>query len=168
MWLNEVQVPPGERTYTIDGFSLFRDLPQIEFGEGGSMKSMLALYWAGCLAKQGINVMYADWELTEEVHKERLTELFGAGHEPRMRYLECNRPLVHEIDRLAAEKHEHKIQFAFFDSIAFACHGKPEDAVVAQEYLRAAKSLGMPAMGVRVGVNWSPEPTGSSAVDCFG
>src|SRR5688572_26443959 len=74
-------------------------------------------------------------------NKERLTQLFGAGREPRMRYLECNRPLVHEIDRLAAEKHEHQIQFAFFDSIAFACHGKPEGAVVAQEYLRAAKSL---------------------------
>jgi hypothetical protein len=89
--------------------------------------------------------MYCDWELDESDHRERAATMWGDA-QPKILYVRCNRPLVAEVDRLARLKHEHQIDFAFCDSIAFACQGKPEDASTAQEYLRACRSLGIGTM----------------------
>ena len=85
------------------------------------------LYWAGLLSKQGVTPMYCDWEMTEEDHKERAAQIWGDSIPPIL-YVRCYRSLPNEIDRLARLKHEHKISFGFFDSVGFACPGKPEDA----------------------------------------
>ena len=130
VWLPDVARATGDPTFTVDGFPLLREHPQIVFGDGGSLKSYLMLHWAGNLAKQGVRVMYADWELDESDHRERAAALWGAVV-PKILYVRCNRPLVTEVERLSRLKHEHQIQFAFCDSISFACSGKPEDAQVA-------------------------------------
>lgn len=142
VWLPEVVRPSAEPIYTVDGFPMLRGHPQIVFGDGGSLKSYLMLYWAGCMAKQGIRVMYCDWELDEADHRERAALLWG-DTVPSVLYVRCNRPLVAEAERLSRLKHEHQIQFVFCDSISFACSGKPEDAQVAQDYFRACRSLGI-------------------------
>lgn len=145
VWLPEVPRATADPIYTVDGFPMLRQHPQIVFGDGGSMKSYLMLHWAGRLAKQGVPVMYCDWELDESDHRERAAALWGDSVPPIL-YVRCNRALVGEVDRLARLKHEHNIAFAFFDSISFACSGKPEDAQVAQDYFRACRSLGIGTM----------------------
>lgn len=134
-----------DSAYTVDGFSLLKLHPQILFGDGGALKSFTMLHLAGELARQGVRPMYCDWELDGSDHRERAASLWG-DQIPGIVYARCYRPLVGEIDRLARLKHEHQINFAFIDSIAFACHGKPEDAEVASAYYRAVRSLGIGTM----------------------
>ena len=98
------------------------------------------LYWAGMLAKQGVRTMFCDWEMDDEDHKARAVSLFG-DHIPEILYVKCKRALTYEIDRLARLKHEHKVGFAFFDSVGFAAPGKPEDAQTALQYMMAIRSL---------------------------
>lgn len=141
VWLDEVQPSTDDPVFTVDRLPLLCHLPQIIFGEGASMKSYLATYLAGRLAMQGVKVLYADWELTEDVHARRLRAMFGSELVGKIRYVKCNRPLVQEVERLAREKHQHQLTFAVCDSIAFGCNGKPEDAVVAQDYFRALRGL---------------------------
>ena len=147
MWLSEVAYSHAEKLpyYTVDGFPVLRNHAQIIFGDGGSMKSWLMLYWAGVLSKQGVRPMFCDWEMDEEDHKARAVSIFGE-RVPEILYVKCNRSLPNEIDRLARLKHEHKIAFAFFDSVGFAAPGKPEDAQTALQYMMAIRSLGIGTM----------------------
>lgn len=140
VWLPDIPSGTGDTTFTADGFTILRQHPQIVFGDGGSLKSYLMLHWAGTLARQGIRPMFVDWELDATDHRERAAALWGAEI-PSVLYVRCSRPLVSELDRLARLKHEHRIDFAFLDSIAFLCHGKPEDAEIAGEVYRALRSL---------------------------
>ena len=57
--------------FDVDGWPLLRDHPTILFGDGGSLKSMLALYAAGTLSRQGVPVGFCDWELTGHEHRDR-------------------------------------------------------------------------------------------------
>lgn len=142
VFLADVSRPAPDSAFTIDGITLLKRHPQVLFGDGGALKSYLMLYWAGTLARQGVNVMFCDWELDAGDHRERAAALWGDAV-PRILYVRCVRPLVSEVDRLARLKHDHRIDFAFFDSIAFACHGKPEDAETAGAYYRAVRGLGI-------------------------
>lgn len=143
--LADIPRPSPESAYAVDGFTLLRQHPQILFGDGGTLKSFTMLHLAGELARQGIRSMYCDWELDGSDHRERAASMWG-NKIPAIVYVRCYRPLVAEVDRLARLKHEHGVTFAFFDSIAFACHGKPEDAEVASAYYRAVRSLGIGTM----------------------
>lgn len=145
VWLPDVPRSTADAVYNLDGFPILRNHPQIVFGDGGSLKSWLMLYWAGQLARQGVPTMYCDWEMTEEDHRERAAMIWG-DHVPKILYVRCLRALPNEIDRLAQLKHEHQISFGFFDSIGFACPGKPEDAVSALQYMTAIRSLGIGTM----------------------
>ena len=140
--LADIPRPSLDSAYNVDGFSLLKLHPQILFGDGGALKSFTMLHFAGELARQGVRPMYCDWELDGSDHRERAASLWG-DQIPSIVYVRCYRPLGAEIDRLARLKHEHQINFAFIDSIAFACHGKPEDAEVASAYYRAVRSLGI-------------------------
>jgi hypothetical protein len=61
---------------------------------------------------------------------------------PRILYARCERPLVHEADRLRRIVRDGAIEFTVFDSVAFACDGPPEAAEVAGRYFRAARQIG--------------------------
>ncbi len=61
---------------------------------------------------------------------------------PPIIYARCERPLVHELDRLRRIVREHEIDFAVYDSIAFACDGPPESAEIAGKYFRAVRQIG--------------------------
>jgi hypothetical protein len=134
--------PAPADTFTMDGVRLLRDHPTILFGDGGSMKSYLALYWAGVLAGQGVNVLFADWELAGEDHRERLERLFGASMPREIHYARCDRPMTAEVDRLARLVAKHGAQFLVCDSIAFGCDGPPEAAEVAGRYMQCIRQIG--------------------------
>lgn len=125
----------------LDGIRLLRHHPVIYFGDGGTAKSYLALYQAGLLVRAGLHVAFVDWELSGDEHRDRLERLFGADM-PDVRYVRCDRPLVHEVDRLRRVVRDDAVEFAVFDSVAFACDGPPEAAEIASAYFRAVRQLG--------------------------
>ena len=131
----------------VAGFTFPRQHPSIMFGDGGSGKSLTALYLAGCLARQGVNVGLFDWELAGEDHRHRLRLLFGDDM-PKITYARCERPLIVESDRLRRIVRDHGIKYGVFDSIAFACDGPPEAAEVAGRYFRAVRGIGIGSLHI--------------------
>src|SRR5262249_31540918 len=105
-------------------------------------KSYLGLYIAGQLARRGMGVGMFDWELAGEDHRDRLERLFGPTM-PEIWYVRCDRPLVVETPRLRRLSREHGLQYAVYDSIAFASHDKPEAAESAAVYFRSCRQIGL-------------------------
>ena len=138
--LSEYPRPSGDESWEIDGIPLLRRHPVMLFGDGGTAKSYLGLYLAGCLARMGVRVLFADWELAGEDHRERLERLFGSDLPP-VHYLRCVRPMVVELDRLRREVEDKGIQYLIADSVAVAASGPPEAAEVASAYFRAVSQL---------------------------
>lgn len=133
--------PEPDQMLRLDGLPLAERHPTFLFGDGGSAKSYLALYIAGRLAQQGIRTALFDWELAGEDHRDRLERLFGPDM-PDVLYVRCNRPLVHEIDRLRRVTRDEEVGYTVFDSVAFACDGPPEAAEVAGRYFQAVRQIG--------------------------
>lgn len=139
--LRSLPRPDPDDMLDVDGLVLPRRHPSIVFGDGGAAKSYMELYFLGRLAAEGLRVALFDWELAGEDHRDRLERLFGSDM-PTIHYARCDRPLVAEVDRLRRIVHEKKIEFAGFDSVAFACDGPPEAAEVAGRYFRATRQIG--------------------------
>ncbi len=138
--LPDVPLPTADAEMDADGFRLLRQHPMILFGDGGTAKSYLALYWGGLLVQRGLRVLFADWELTAEDHKVRLARLFGAD-QPRVQYVRCDRPLIHEADRLRRLCRADQIDYLIIDSVAVACAGPAEASEVAAEVFRALRQI---------------------------
>lgn len=129
-------------TWDIAGFPVVRQHPTILFGSGGGGKSLMALYIAGSLAEQGVRVLYGDWEFSLQAHKRRFRQLFRPEPEGVL-YLRCERPMREEADKIRRIIKEADIEYAIFDSVGYACDGRPEEAERANEYFRAVRSLGI-------------------------
>jgi hypothetical protein len=140
--LHTYERPTADAMFTIDGWLWPRHHPMITFADGGAFKSYLALYGAGLLARRGINVMYIDWELTGEEHKERLELMFGPTA-PVVHYLRCDRPLVYEVDCIVREVHRLSLDYLVLDSAGFGTAGPPEAAEEALKYFRAVRQIGI-------------------------
>jgi hypothetical protein len=140
--LRDLPKPSPDGTHVIDGLPLLARHPLILFGDGGAAKSYLALYCAGRLDKLGLRVGLFDWELAGDDHRERLECLFGPSQMPALRYARCDKPLVHEVDRLRRIVVDERLDYVVLDSIAFACDGPPEAAETAGKYFRAIRQLG--------------------------
>lgn len=145
--LRDLPRPSADETFTVEGFPVLRRHPMMVFGDGGTAKSLLALYVAGRLVERGWSVLYADWELSGEDHRERLERLFGADM-PAVHYARCARPLAHEADRLGRLVRQHRVDYVVADSVAFACDGPPEAAEVAGRYFMALRSLGVGSLNI--------------------
>src|SRR5262245_32488918 len=155
---------PERDDINIEGFVFPRRHVSIVFGDGGAAKSYTGLYIAGNLALRGLKIGLFDWELCGEDHRERLERLFGSDM-PQIFYCRCERPLTAETDRLRRIVREHQIDYAMYDSVAFACDGPPEAAEVAGRYFRAVREIGCGSLHI-AHVNKSEEndrkPFGSS------
>jgi hypothetical protein len=145
--LRTVEKPKAEDNINIDGIRLYRNLPSIIFGDGGSAKSYLALYLLGKLAQHGHKVALFDWELDPENHRDRLERIFGQDM-PEIMYARCEKALVYEADRLRRIVRDGKIDYAVYDSVAFACDGPPEAAEAAGRYFRAVRQIGVGSLHV--------------------
>ncbi len=139
--LRSVSRPSKQEDVKVEGLRFPLKHPSILFGDGGAAKSYTALFIGGRLAKRGFKVALFDWELSSEDHRERLELLFGADM-PLIVYCRCDQPLLAESDRLRRFVREHQIDYAIYDSIAFACDGPPEAAEVASRYFRSVREIG--------------------------
>ena len=140
--LRDLPPPDGSGAeYELLGFRLPRRHPAILFGDGGAAKSYIALKLLADLAGCGLRVGYFDWELSGEDHRDRLGRLCS-GPLPDIRYVRCEKPLVYEADRLRRLVLADQIEFAVFDSVAFATDGAPEAAESAAAYFRAVRQIG--------------------------
>jgi hypothetical protein len=139
--LSQVQADLAESVIMVDAIPIYTDYQQIDFGDGGTGKSLLALYRAGRLEAEGERVLYLDWELNDSTHHRRLKQLFGPDRMPSIRYVRCDRPLVQEVDRLRRVISDEEITFGIFDSVGFACDGPPDAAESALTYFRAVRQL---------------------------
>lgn len=139
--LRGVPLPPPDDEFRVLGLSIPRRHPCIVFGDGGSLKSLFALYGLGLLAQQGIKVALFDWEMDAQDHRLRLGQLFGHDM-PQVHYKRCDLPLAQMIESVRRDIREHGIEFAIFDSVGVACDGPPESAEVATRYFQAIRRLG--------------------------
>jgi len=138
--LRTLPKPAADDCFLVEKFPLLRRNPTIIFGDGGTAKSYIGLFFAGRLAEHGTRVAYFDWELAGEDHRDRLERLFGPSM-PKVIYARCERPLVYEVDRLQRIWRDERIEFGIFDSVAFACDGPPEAAEIAGKYFRAVREI---------------------------
>lgn len=145
--LRELPRPTETDQIDIDGLTLLDRHPVILFGDGGAAKSYTGLYLAGRLEQRGLKTLYCDWEFAGEDHRDRLERLFGTDM-PAVHYIRCEKPLVHEVDRIRRLVRQHEIAFAVYDSIAFACDGPPEAAEHAGAYFRAVRAIGLGSLHI--------------------
>ena len=140
--LSTVALPaPGATPYQVAGFwPLYLHDSNAIYAHGGSGKSLLATYAAGCLQRDGINTLIVDYEMTEDPQAARLASLFGAER-PAVAHYRATRPLVHEADRLEAIIYERKIGFVVVDSAVPAASGNVNDADSARDYYATLRRL---------------------------
>jgi hypothetical protein len=139
--LRTVTRSTGSDSIVIDGIPIYDNLATCLFGKGGDGKSILALYIAGQVAKRGLKVGYIDWELDAGQARDRLEREHGAIM-PELMYISCVRPLSVEVDRIRRLRRQHDLDFLVYDSVAFASHGRPEDAEVALRYAQCVRQIG--------------------------
>jgi hypothetical protein len=133
--------------YTINGLTLHQRHPSCIFGWGGVGKSFVALYCAGVLAQQGVNVLYVDGELDQWEHNERCAQLFGEGAMTNLLYIRL-RNLQLQRDYLKRVISENRIQFIVVDSITKLAGGKLEESDTAKGYIDALDSLNVGSLNV--------------------
>lgn len=130
--------------------------PTIWFGDGGSMKSYLAIAacaaistgstrYLGVAPTQRMNVGYVDWEFNPQAHRRRLGRISN-GTIPSVKYIRCDRPLTYEVSRLQRLIREHRLGFLVLDSIVVSCDGPAENSDTVGRYLQAVRQLGVPTL----------------------
>jgi hypothetical protein len=124
----------------IDEFPILRRHPVILFGDGGTGKSTIALYFAGQLERRGVKTLYLDWELEQEDQRVTLEKLFP-GEMPDVKYRRCEQPLAVEIYGIERQVLECGVDIVICDSIMPAADGPAETAEAAQHYFRALRQL---------------------------
>ena len=138
--LKNVKPSLPDDLYTVEGWKFPKRHLTILFGPGGTMKSYLALFTLGQLAKAGVPVGFVDWELDERDHSLRDALLHGAAR-PDIHYLRAERPLVYELPRIQQWTHDYTLELLVCDSVAYGTAGKTEDSEAAMAYIRALRVL---------------------------
>lgn len=136
--------------------------PTILFAEGGTGKSLFGLAIAASIASgepilgivpsQREGALYLDWESDAETHADRLRAICAGRHlivqtAPvfyRRQAASLSEAAPH-IRRVIAEK---QIGFVIIDSMGLARGGEPESAESTLRLFNAARSLGVPWLGI--------------------
>lgn len=136
-----------EAWWTIEHLTLHRRLPSCIFGWSGIGKSYIALYVAGCLARQGVPVIYLDGELDHIEHDERCAQMFGEAQVRNLSYLRL-RDLASQRDYVKDAIRHSGAQYLVLDSITKLAGGKLEDSDTAKSYINSLDSLGVGSLNI--------------------
>jgi hypothetical protein len=127
------------------------------FGDGGSLKSYLALGLAASM-HSGVELIpgvaplgsrrvgFLDWEWSAHVHKRRLARLWPDDDLPDLVYVPCRLPIREERDRLRRIIRDHALEYLVIDSVGLAAGGEPESAEVAVQFFATLRELGLDAL----------------------
>jgi hypothetical protein len=139
------------------GFALFpvlrRSVATVMYGEGGSCKSLMAIYFSmlvqggfdanGLKATPG-NILYCDWETDEDDFTQRLfaiqegdANLEGVA----IAYRHCSQPFLAELEQIAAIVTEHKVDMIVIDSFEAALAKNSNDSEQIQPFFNALRNL---------------------------
>jgi len=100
-------------------------VPNLIFGEGGSGKSLLAIY-LGLLISQKMNVLYIDYEAEEEIWQIRTKKIRVSNDIPqayKFLYYRAYIPFHEMIEFLKWKINKENIGFVIIDSLGKACMG---------------------------------------------
>ena len=144
---DEVADEENAEQWDVGTFPVLQHLPMVLFGSAAGGKSYFAMWLAGTLARQGVPVLYADWEFAVGEHRKRLSRLFQPMPKA-LYYVRCERPLKAEADRLARLIVEHQIQYIVCDSVGFAVEGPAESQEGASGYFQALRHLKVGSLNI--------------------
>ena len=151
------ELAPGPDALT-DPPLLEADGLSILFGDGGSLKSWIALalasslqagtsYVDGLTVRTPRRVGYLDWEWSARRHRRRLVQLAGTDL-PELAYLRCTRSLPDERDRVRRFVRDYGLDYLVVDSVGLACGGEPESAEIATRFANVFSSLVPAGLGI--------------------
>jgi AAA domain-containing protein len=149
------------------------------FADGGTGKSFIALAIAISASSEGSvigkrhadprPVLYLDWETSRVTAQERLDAILaGAGirERPPIFYRRMSASLVEAAANLRREVAERGVGLVVVDALGAARAGEPESADITIRLFNAARSLGVPWLGVdhvtKANGNDSTRPFGST------
>jgi hypothetical protein len=136
--------------------TVLADEPTIWFGDGGDLKSMIALAAAATMSGHDVlglpidrvrRILYLDFEFSGSEHRDRLERLCGSEM-PDILYARMEGALINEVERVQRIVRDEQRDFLIVDSVAFACHDAPELATSAQEYFRALRRIGLGSLNL--------------------
>lgn len=134
-------------------FILVNDMPLLSsdltmvFGDGGSRKSLISLWWAALLSMQDIRVLWLDWEMRVEDHQERLRSLLGDEPLPNLYHMAGTAPLAQMEDSLRVHIAELGITYLVIDSAMAASPGKDGNpSMMPTDFFQALRRLKVGAL----------------------
>lgn len=141
---------------------VFDDALNIVYGSGDSGKSLFCLAIAlavasgeevaGMVAERTGPVLYLDWEDSPQTHQERLRGLAsGTGvhlGEGAVIYRRMAASLKESAREIRKDIGRHRVAMVIVDSIGMACGGDPSDASAIIQTMVAARSFGVPVVGI--------------------
>lgn len=164
IWLREADDISLEAVSLIGPNLLLDEHPTIWFGDGGTVKSYLAMAASVSLAHripllgyqpaQELRPLYADWELDPRSHKYRMRQLVGGSDMPSaalpdVAYIRCTQPFYREIDRIGLALSRFECNYLIVDSLGYAAvepDMPPESANAAITFWQALRTLGVGAL----------------------
>jgi hypothetical protein len=147
------ELPEGEKLRWRLEPILVDSYPNLIYGPGGIGKSLLAVYLGvlvssphshnGLIPEPG-NVLYLDWEFSDEETRDRADALLVGMMGVRGSYIYyrfCFRPFGDDIEEIRKVVVENNIRLIVLDSAGPACGGQPESAEATLKMFTALRSL---------------------------
>lgn len=147
-WSPPKNSPSGYRLTPL----LAEGLPNMIFGDGGTGKSMVAL-WLSTMVTEGMqepfecspgNVLYLDWEMEADEAQGRLRRIaegLDLPTPPRVFYRRCAGRLVDDVEWLAETVKSKGIDLVVVDSAVPACGGNPNEPESVQALFYGLRQL---------------------------
>jgi len=153
-------LPAEPRRWLVEPF-VENEGATVLFADGGTGKSLAALAIAvtvasGCsvlghLYGEPAPTLYLDWETSRDTMQERLDAIAAGAHireRPEIYYRRMTASLVESAANVRRDIAKLGIAFVVIDSLGAARAGEPESADMTIRLFNAARSLGVPWLGV--------------------
>lgn len=111
------------------------------FGLGGSMKTMMAMYFASQLSEKGVCSLMVDYENDISTWKDRLNKMSGDKQDNLFYYDSQHIPLAEQVDKLKEVIKRRNIKLVIVDSASMSSGDSTTDEKAAIRLIGALKML---------------------------